>query len=141
MVLQESMRLYPPVWFIARKVTSAGDVGGVDVPKNVLVIVSPFAIHRHPEFWSGPDEFSPARFSAGNQHAKHSYIPFGAGRHLCIGMHLALMEGPLLLAGFAQRYVVRPASERIHLHPAITLRVRDGLMATIHEREVQKADR
>jgi cytochrome P450 len=141
MVLQESMRLYPPVWFIARKVTSAGDVGGVDVPKNVLVIVSPFAIHRHPEFWSGPDEFSPARFSAGNQHAKHSYIPFGAGRHLCIGMHLALMEGPLLLAGFAQRYVVRPASERIYLHPAITLRVRDGLMATIHEREVQKADR
>ena len=140
MVLQESMRLYPPVWFIARKATSAGDVGGVDVPENVLVIVSPFAIHRHPDFWNSPDDFNPTRFSAGNQQAKHSYIPFGAGRHLCLGMHLALMEGSLLLAGFAQRYVVRPASERIRLHPAITLRLRDGLMAAIHEREAQKAD-
>ena len=55
-------------------------------------------------------------------------------------MHLALMEGSLLLAGFAQRYVVRPANERIRLHPAITLRLRDGLMAAIHEREAQKGD-
>jgi cytochrome P450 len=138
MVLQESMRLYPPVWFIARKTTSAGDLGGVDVPKDVIVIVSPYAIHRHPGFWNNPDEFNPTRFATGAQHARHSYIPFCGGRHLCLGMHLALIEGHLLLAGITQRYTVRPTtSGRVHPHPAITLRPRNGLMATIHERGPQ----
>lgn len=139
MVLQESMRLYPPVWFIARKTTSAGDMGGCYVPENVLVVVSPYAIHRHPDFWQRPDEFDPSRFSAGT-YAKYSYIPFGGGRHLCLGMHLALIEGPLLLAGIAQRYIVRPVERsRIHPRPAITLRLGDGLIVALQERRARRA--
>jgi cytochrome P450 len=140
MVLQESMRLYPPVWFIARKTAAAGDVGGCYVPENVSVVISPYAIHRHPEFWSNPSEFDPGRFSRGTQHPKYSYIPFGGGRHLCLGMHLALVEGHLLLAGIAQRYVVRPMDQRPpQPQPAITLRLRDGLKCTLHERSAERA--
>lgn len=135
MVLQESMRLYPPVWAIARKSRFAGDVGGCYVPENVLVILSPYALHRHPGFWKNADEFDALRFSPGAQQTKYSYIPFGGGRHLCLGMNLALMEGHLILATIAQKYRIRPVTDCvIKPQPAITLRMRDGLIATLSKR-------
>jgi cytochrome P450 len=135
MVLKESMRLYPPVWFIARKTMFACNVGGCHVPDNTLVVVSPYAIHRHPEFWLNPGEFDPVRFSPGSQQLKYSYIPFGGGPHLCLGMNMALMEGHLILASIAQKFRVRPVPGRVvEPQPAITLRLRDGLVATLSER-------
>ncbi len=137
MVLQESMRLYPPVWFIARKSVFAGEVGGCHVPENVLVIVSPYAINRHPRYWEDPDEFEPLRFSPGLDRPRYSYIPFGGGRHVCLGTHLAMMEGQLILASIAQNYRVHPVPDHpIEPQPAITLRQRHGLMATLSRRTV-----
>lgn len=138
MVLQESMRLYPPVWFIARKSVFPGDVGAFHVPENVLVIVSPYAIHRHTGFWENPESFDPLRFSPGTSRPKYSYIPFGGGRHLCLGMHLALIEGQLILASIAQRFRICPQPGHI-IEPqaAITLRQRHGLMATLQKRNTE----
>ena len=134
-ILRESMRLYPPVWFIARRSAYAGDINGYHVPENVLVIVSPFAIHRHPGFWKNPDEFDVLRFTPGTQQTKYSYIPFGGGRHLCLGMHLALFEGHLILSSIAQKYSLQPVSNHVvQPIPAITLRLRDGLMAIPRKR-------
>ena len=76
---------------------------------------------------------------ASDEPPKHAYVPFAGGRHLCIGMHLALIEGPLILASLAQRYVVRPEAGRpVVPHPAVTLRLRDGLMATVAPRQTEK---
>ena len=135
MVLRESMRLYPPVWMIARKTLFAGDVGGCHVPENMLVVISPYAVHRHPGFWKNPDEFDPLRFSPGAHQTKYSYLPFGGGRHLCLGMNMALMEGHLILASIAQKFRVHPLPDRaIEPQPAVTLRIRGGLMATLSAR-------
>ncbi len=139
MVLRESMRLYPPVWFMARKSLFAGDVGGTYVPENVLVVVSPYALHRHPGFWENPDDFDPLRFSPGTHQSKNSYIPFASGHHQCIGMNLALMEGHLILASVAQHYRIRPlADHAVEPQPAITLRLRTGLMANLLRRAPER---
>jgi cytochrome P450 len=135
MVLQESMRLYPPVWFIARKSVVAGDIKGCHVPGNMAVIVSPYAIHRHPGFWEEPDAFNPLRFEQISSRPKFSYIPFGGGHHQCLGMHLALVEAQLILASVAREFKIQPlAGHAIVPQPAITLRQRDGLLATLARR-------
>lgn len=140
MVLRESMRLYPPVWTIARKSLFAGDIEGCHVPENVLVVVSPYAIHRHPEYWQNPEKFDPLRFSPDKQQTKYSYIPFGGGHHLCLGMNMALMEGHLILASIAQNFRVRPLLDRpIKPQPAVTLRLHGGLMARLSKREPEAA--
>jgi len=140
MVLRESMRLYPPVWTIARKSLFAGDIDGCHVPENVLVVVSPYAIHRHPDFWQEPEKFDPLRFSAGMRQSKYSYIPFGGGHHLCLGMNMALMEGHLILASIAQNYRVLPSTDQpIEPQPAVTLRLRGGLMAILSKRTPEDA--
>lgn len=140
MVLRESMRLYPPVWTIARKSLFAGDIDGCHVPENVLVVVSPYAIHRHPDFWQEPEKFDPLRFSPDKQQTKYSYIPFGGGHHLCLGMNMALMEGHLILASIAQSYRVHPLLDRpVKPQPAVTLRLHGGLMATLSKRVPEAA--
>jgi cytochrome P450 len=136
MVLQESMRLYPPVWFLAKKSLAAVEMEGILIPENALVIVSPYAIHRHSGYWQNPGQFDPQRFSSGAQQVKYSYMPFGGGQHLCVGMNLALLEGHLIMAMIAQKFSIRPLADHIAVpHPSITLRMRDGLPATLVRRE------
>ncbi len=132
MVLREAMRLYPPVWFIARKSMYAGELNGIYIPENVPVIVSPYAIHRHPNYWARPDQFDPQRFAAHASQAKYTYMPFGGGRHLCLGMNLALVEGHMIMAMIAQKFSIRPDAEGpVVPQPAITLRLRGGLPAAL----------
>jgi cytochrome P450 len=142
MVLRETMRLYPPVWYMARKTTAATEVNGCLLPENVIALVSPYTIHRHPDFWPNPDEFDPLRFAPDKKQTKYSYIPFGGGHHLCLGMNLALMEGHLILASLAKNYIVRPLPEcPVKPRPAITLRLQDGLRATVSKRVATPARR
>ena len=142
MVLQEAMRLYPPVWYIARKCVSACEVKGYHVPENVLMLVSPFTIHRHPAYWPDPEKFDPLRFAPGKRPTKYTYIPFGGGHHLCIGMNLALIEGQLILASLARDFRVRPVPGRpVAMQPALTLRMQNGLEATVSKRAVRAAGR
>jgi len=142
MVLQEAMRLYPPVWYMARKTVAPSEVNGCHLPENVVAIVSPYAIHRHPDYWPNPDAFDPLRFAPDKKQTRYSYIPFGGGHHLCIGMNLALMEGQLILASLAKNYVVRPLPGRpVKPRPAITLRLQDGLPATVSKRVTTRATR
>lgn len=135
--LRESMRLYPPVWSIARKSLYAGEIAGCLVPDNALVIVSPYAIHRHTEFWHDPLVFDPLRFSGSTDQDKFAYIPFGGGHHLCLGMNLALMEGHYILSCIAKKFRVQPvAGHRMEKQAAITLRLRNGLIATLVKRDI-----
>jgi len=137
MVLQESLRLYPPVWFIARKALRAAKFGRHDVSPGSTVVVSAYVTHRHPSYWARPGEFDPQRFLPERvaDRQPQTYFPFGEGHHVCIGNHLAMLEGELVLATIAQRYRLHLIPRRsVEPEPSLTLRIRDGLPMTIEER-------
>ncbi len=134
-IFQEAMRLYPPVWYMARVATDDDVVHGHAIPRNASVLVSAYFTHRHKDFWPNPERFDPARFVDPIASHRYAYFPFGGGRHQCLGMHFALMEGTVILAQVAQQFRVRPLNaESIHPVPGLTLRQSPELHATIHLR-------
>lgn len=87
MVIEESMRLYPPVWSIFRQATEDDMLGAYRVTAKASMVVSPYTIHRHPRYWPDPDRFDPERFTPEVSAARprNAYLPFGGGRHVCLG--------------------------------------------------------
>jgi cytochrome P450 len=125
-VVLESMRLFPPIWIIERRVIAEDAVGGFHLPAGSSVVISPYALHRHPGFWDRPEEFDPARFE---QSPPEAYIPFGAGPRFCIGREFALMEAQVATAMVAQAVELIPvAGHPVEPWPGITLRTRHGLL-------------
>jgi cytochrome P450 len=139
-VFQEAMRLYPPVWFMARTAVADEVIRGHLVPKGACVLISTWFTHRHPDFWPDAERFDPARFLEGTQPGfhQHAYLPFGGGRHTCLGMHFGLLEGTLILAKLARRFMVRPLpGQQIRPSFGITLRQLPGLRAHVEMRGAQ----
>ena len=94
------------------------------------MIVYPYLIHRHPDFWEAPERFDPERFLSGRSAGRHplAYLPFGAGPRKCIGVHFAMLELTLAVASIAQRVLLSPVPGRpVIEHPIFTLRARDGV--------------
>lgn len=137
MILQETLRLYPPGWFLVRKAVTKDQVGGYPIPAGTPVVVSPYTMHRDPAYWEKPEQFDPERFTPGLSESRplYAYLPFGGGKHLCIGNHLAMLEGQLVLATVAQRYVLRLSTgQSVEPNPLLTLRPKYGLMMTLAAR-------
>jgi cytochrome P450 len=131
MVLEESMRLYPPAPGLSnRAVLEADEVCGVKIPKGATVCIIPWVVHRHRTLWDNPEKFDPERFSPERSQGRHrfAYIPFGAGPRVCIGMALAMTEAQLMLATLAQRYRMELVPEQdIVLQHRITMRPKNGI--------------
>lgn len=124
-VFEESLRMYPPAWMIARIANEEDEIDGYRIPKGSRVAVSPYLIHRNPEVWPEPAEFDPGRFSAEHSEGRHrfAHIPFGGGPRGCIGVNLARMEGPLVLATLARRCWFSPdPAGRVRPKFGVTLR-------------------
>lgn len=104
MVIKESLRIYPTAWGITRQAIEPVAIGGHQLPKNALIMVAPWTIHRDERWWDHPEEFRPERFSPDNEGriAKYSYIPFGGGPRICIGNAFAMMEAKLVLTTILQ---------------------------------------
>ncbi len=104
--LNETLRIYPPAYNFSRVMLEDTTVGGYHVAKGSMVIVSPYATHRLPQWWPNPEGFDPDRFSeeraAGR--SQFAFIPFGAGHRYCIGGPLAMVQMKLITAVIAQRY-------------------------------------
>ena len=137
MVLDEALRLYPPSVVLPRQANAADEISGYAVPRDAVVVISQYIVHRHPDFWSAPEQFEPERFTPAQEARRHrfAYIPFGEGPRMCIGKAFALMEMHLVLATIAQAYTLQVVPE----HPvvpelAVTLRPRDGLWMTVRAR-------
>lgn len=98
-VFKEALRLYPPLWMLARVSITEVPVGEYLLPRGAIVIFSPYALHRRPELWPEPERFDPDRFTPEREAARHrtAFIPFGAGPRTCIGNFFALTEAPLAL--------------------------------------------
>ncbi len=136
-VLQESMRLYPPAWMIARSPDEDDVVDGYHIPKSSLVFLCPWVTHRHPDHWDDPEGFDPDRFSPERSKGRHrfAYFPFGGGPRLCIGNNFALMEAQLILATIARdwRLDLVPGHP-VEMEPLVTLRPKHGIAMVPHRR-------
>jgi len=129
-VMKEAMRLYPPVWLVARNVRQDVQMGGYDIPEGHIVFVSPIVTHHDARFFENPEGFEPERFVGERAKAmtKLSYIPFIAGPRQCIGNNFALMEGQLILATVMSRYGLHLVpGQKIVPQPTVTLRPRHGI--------------
>ncbi len=137
MVIEESMRLYPPAWGFSRQALEADVIGGYPLPAGWLVFVLPYVMHRLPAYWDDPDRFDPTRFTPERTAArpKFVYLPFGAGPRQCIGNQFAMVEAHLIIATLAQRYRLRLVpGHRVEPWPLITLRPRYGIKMVIEPR-------
>jgi cytochrome P450 len=98
-VVDETMRLYPPAFLIARAAAAPDTIAGLPVRKRDVVLMAPWLLHRHEKLWRDPNAFIPSRFMPGMPVPdRFAYMPFGAGARVCIGAHFALVEATLALA-------------------------------------------
>lgn len=125
MVLDETLRRYPPAWIFARSAIEEDVIDGYRIPAEADVFISPYVTQHLPEFWDKPDEFNPERFDPNLKSGRHkmAYYPFGGGPRLCIGRDFALMEATLLLPMILQRYQLAPTPDfEAKAIPLVTLR-------------------
>ncbi|MFD6949689.1 MULTISPECIES: cytochrome P450 [unclassified Nocardiopsis] len=135
MVVQETMRLYPPVWILPRRALADDEIGGYRVPAGSDVLICPYTLHRRPDSWEDPDRFDPDRFGPGRRDGRHryAYIPFGAGPRVCVGSNLGMMEAVFVLAVVSRELRLRlPQDHRVVPEPMLSLRVRGGLPMNVH---------
>ena len=130
MVVDETLRLYPPAWITNRQAIAEDEILGHRIPAGSFVSLSPYVLHRHPNYWDHPDAFDPERFAPGrtNGRPRFAYFPFGGGPRQCIGQSMALVEAQLVLATVLGRCRLRPTSdEPAEAEALATLRPRGGL--------------
>jgi unspecific monooxygenase len=98
-VIDETMRLYPPAFLIARSACGADSFAGLKIKPHDVIMMAPWLLHRHEKLWRNPNAFVPQRFMAPNPPPdRFAYLPFGAGPRVCIGAHFAQVEATLALA-------------------------------------------
>jgi len=136
-VLQESMRVRPPVPVYARVSVEEDEIAGYRIPPDTMVMISPYVTHRLPEFWPDPERFDPDRFALDRiqERPRFAYVPFAAGPRLCMGRNFALMEGTFVIAMVAQRYRLKLVpGHPIEMKTMATMRPRHGVRMTLHAR-------
>jgi cytochrome P450 len=137
MVFEETLRLYPPAWMISRKTLGEDTIvcgETYSIPANALVIMSPYIIQRHPDYWESPELFDPLRFTPERipNRPHFVYIPFGGGPRLCIGDSFARFEAQLIIACIAQRFRLDLLGDPVvTAEPLVTLRPKHGLSMCI----------
>ncbi len=132
-IVQESMRLYPPVWFIARTVIEAHEVGGISMVPGDWAMMSPWTTHRRADVWPDPLKFDPERWSKGRLTTaqQHAYFPFASGSRKCIGDYFALTEAKIILATLLGRFRVEPDGPCPDILPSVTIRPKGGMRLKI----------
>ena len=130
-VFRETLRLYPPVPMMVREVGQTDEVfRGRRVPKNSLIIISPWYVQRHNRIWERPDEFDPMRWQEmpAADCQRQAFLPFSSGPRICPGAGFAMVEGPYLLARIVQKYRLSCKDLPVPQPLAhLTLRARSGI--------------
>jgi cytochrome P450 len=137
MVIEESMRLYPPAHTTGRQPIKPDEILGHRIPAGAEVLIMPWLIHRKPQLWEDPERFDPERFAPERaaERPRFAYIPFGAGPRICIGAAFAMTEAILILATIAQRYRLRlKTGHPVEPQGLITLRPRYGMQMFLERR-------
>jgi cytochrome P450 len=136
-ILEESLRLYPPVPRFDREAVAADMLGEHEIRPGDLVSIWPWIIHRHTKLWDDPDAFVPERFAPEQRKALHrfQYLPFGAGPRTCVGARLAMAEALTILAIWLSRWHFAPvAGHEVKVSGMVTLRPKGGLPLRLERR-------
>jgi enediyne biosynthesis protein E7 len=107
-IIQETLRVYPPVYTLGRVCVAEDDLGGCRIPVGRTMLLSVYGAHRDPKFWTAPGRFDPDRFAPGRDWTRHAFLPFALGKHICMGNTFAVAEAVLALALIGQRYRIEP---------------------------------
>ena len=137
LVADEAMRLYPPAYVFSRRAAGDDQLGPFRMPAGAHIVISPYALHRRPDYWPEPDAFWPERFAPGarTDRPKLAYLPFGGGPRICIGNSFAMMEHAIVLAAAVRRWRLESIPGReVRTEPRITLRPRGGLPMRVMRR-------
>jgi cytochrome P450 len=136
-VIDESIRLYPPVYTLFREPTADVELSGYAVPEGTALMLPQWAVHRSPRFWEEPDTFDPGRWHPDRvrDRPRFAYFPFGGGPRHCIGKHLAKLEAQLILARTASQYELETVRDRpLEFRPSLTMHPKDGMPMRVRER-------
>ncbi|WP_428486558.1 cytochrome P450 [Rhodopila sp.] len=118
--INETLRLFPPAFTMARQAITADRAGEVDLPAGTLVLIAPWVLHRHHALWRDPDVFDPSRFLPdAPPPPRFAFMPFGAGPRVCVGAQFAMTEAVLVLAALIRRFDVAREDSRPILPVAI----------------------
>jgi cytochrome P450 len=136
-VMNESLRLYPPAYILARTAIEPCQIGGYDIPLGATILLSQWVTHRDPRFYDDPERYRPERWLDGlmQRLPAGAYFPFGDGPRRCIGQGFALMEAAIVIGILAQKFRLRlvPGHEVVP-EPLVTLRPRQGIRMRLHAR-------
>jgi cytochrome P450 len=129
-VIQETMRLYPPIWGLIRVADAADEIGGKEIRPGDRIVMFAYGVHHSPKYWDEPEAFRPERWmgDAAKKRAKYTYLPFGAGKRSCIGGAMSQVENTLALSKLLRRF--RPeyvGSEPPGINATVTLTPKGGL--------------
>ena len=132
LVIEESMRLYPPAYFIDRVNIEEDTFDGLTLPKGSNLLFSVYEIHRHPDFWKDPEAFIPERFLDENTKFSKNYYPFGAGPRMCIGNNFAMYEMSLAIIALVEQFEIKEKKDHIQIKPLITLKPHNAILEFIN---------
>jgi cytochrome P450 len=135
-VIQETMRIYPPIWMFIRVAAKADVIDGKEIRPGDRVALFSYGVHHSPKYWEDPEEFRPERWlgDAAKKRKPYTYIPFGGGKRSCIGGAMSQVENTLALSILLRRF--RPeyvGAEPPGINATVTLTPRGGLPFKIHE--------
>jgi cytochrome P450 len=136
MVIQEALRLLPPVWAFGRKAKEDDVILNYQIKKGNSLNIPIYAIHRHPDFWEHPNEFYPEHFlpEAVKQRDKFAYMPFSLGQHRCIGEYFAIMEIQMVLMRIYKNFKIElTTQEPMEFIPLVTLKPKHAIQIQINK--------
>jgi cytochrome P450 len=143
-VINESLRLYPPVSLISRSPLADDEIGGYHVPKGGMVLICSYVSHRHSGIWDNPEGFDPDRWlpERSEGRPKNAWFPFSGGPRQCIGGYFGLIEMHIVLSMILQRFELDLVpGHPVEPRPGITLGFRNGLQMTVRHRTEPTASR
>ncbi len=134
-VMNESMRIFPPVPAIGRGVVKDDEAAGYLLDAKSLIVINIAGLHHHPRYWEKPDEFYPEHFDNFELKGDNRFffMPFGAGPRICIGNNFAMLEMQLINAMLSARVDMELVSEAIEPEPMITLKPGNGVMVRLNK--------
>jgi cytochrome P450 len=136
-VIEEALRLYPPLVAISREALAADELAGRRIGRGAMVVVAPYVLHRRPSLWEKPEAFDPGRFLPERKAEipRFAYLPFGAGPRVCIGAAFALQEATLALSAITKAFDLTVAPGHVVWpQQRVTLAPRGGLPVAVRRR-------
>ncbi len=121
--IEEALRLYPPAYVIDRTAIADDIVQGQSFPKDSLILMSIYELHRSSAFWDSPEEFNPDRFNVAlKRDNSNYYYPFGAGPRMCVGNNFAMYEMIIAIALIIKKFKISTDLKTVEVNPLISLK-------------------